>query len=138
MRKKYPSSLKDKKDWEEFIKDPGNLYNKDDFLNKEKEVILKTKKIDLHGLTLNEANERIRKFIINSNERGYKKLLVVTGKGLRSKVYNDPYRSKDMNTLKHSVPDFIKNDQQLSEIISKISEASMEDGGEGAFYLYLK
>jgi len=138
VRKKYPSSLKDKKDWEEFIKDPGNLYNKDDFLNKEKEVILKTKKIDLHGLTLNEANERIRKFIINSNERGYKKLLVVTGKGLRSKVYNDPYRSKDMNTLKHSVPDFIKNDQQLSEIISKISEASMEDGGEGAFYLYLK
>ena len=116
----------------------GNPQPKETDVLKENIATNKVQKLDLHGFSLDDANEMVKNFIIKSFNDGYKKLLVVTGKGLRSKVYNDPYRAKDMNTLKHSVPDFIKNDQQLSEIISKISEASMEDGGEGAFYLYLK
>ncbi len=138
VKKKYPSNPQDQKDWEQFIKHPVNLYNKDNILDEEKKVILKTKKIDLHGLKLNEANELIRKFITNAYEKGYKKLLVVTGKGLRSKIHNNPYRSEEMNTLKYSVPNFIQNNQNLSEKISKISKASLKDGGEGAFYVYLK
>ena len=77
VKKKYPSNPQDQKDWEQFIKHPVNLYNKDNILDEEKKVILKTKKIDLHGLKLNEANELIRKFITNAYEKGYKKLLVV-------------------------------------------------------------
>ena len=98
----------------------------------------KTKKLDLHGFSLSDANKNVKKFIINEYKNGNKKLLIVTGKGLRSKVYDDPYRSQKMNTLKNSVPEFIKNDQDLIEKISRISQASLKDGGDGAFYIYLK
>ena len=138
VKKKYVVAQEDEKEWEQFIKQPGSLYNKDEVLEKEKFEIRKTKKIDLHGFTLSEANKNAKKFIINAYKNGYKKLLIVTGKGLRSKVYNDPYRSQKMNTLKNSVPYFIKNDQNLNDKIIKISQASLKDGGEGAFYIYLK
>ena len=96
------------------------------------------KKLDLHGFSLIEANKKVKKFIIESFDNGYKKLLIVTGKGLRSKVHKNPYLSEQMNVLKHSVPEFIQNDEDLFEKISRMSTADLKDGGEGAFYIFLK
>ena len=92
----------------------------------------------MHGLSLHKANEEAKKFIIKSFEDKYKKLLIITGKGSRSKVHKNPYLSEQMNILKYSVPEFIKNDQDLLGKISKISKAELKDGGEGAFYIFLK
>ena len=80
----------------------------------------------------------VKKFVIESSNHGYKKLLVITGKGLRSKSYNDPYVSEKLNVLRYSVPEFIKNDEDLKNKISRILKADIKDGGEGAIYIFLK
>ena len=138
MKKKYPVTSKDKKDWITFTKRSEKIYNKDDAFVKQNTIISKTKRLDLHGLSLSQANKIVKKFIIESFEYGYKKLLIITGKGLRSKVYPNPYLSEKMNVLKHSVPEFIKSDEDLFEKIKRISIADLKDGGEGAFYIFLK
>ena len=80
----------------------------------------------------------VKKFVLDSISSGYKKIIIITGKGLRSKVYDDPYRSKEMGVLKNSVPEFIRNDEDLKGKISKITKAELKDGGEGALYIFLK
>ena len=132
MKKKYSASSKDKKDWVNFTKQIGNIGVKEDDLLEENQQINKVRKIDLHGYSLNNANKVVKKFIIESFNQNYKKLLIVTGKGSRSKSYDDPYISESLSVLKNSVPEYIKNDENLNSIISKIVQASQKDGGEGA------
>ena len=129
-------SDKDKKDWEKFISRNDKLPNKD--LKHKKENYYITKSIDLHGYTLEEANKSIQDFINKSYEESINKLIVVTGKGLHSNNEKDPYVSKDFSILKHSVPEFIKKNIELMKKISEIKGAKIEDGGDGAFYIYLK
>ena len=129
-------SDKDKKDWEDFLSGDEKLPDKD--INKEKKNISKIKHIDLHGYSLEEANKIIKDFIFNSYNNEISKLIVVTGKGLHSDNHSNPYISKDLSILKYSVPEFIKNDEEFMKIIIEIKEASMEDGGTGSFYIYLK
>ena len=127
---------KDQKDWQNFIDGNEKLKNKD--LNYKKETFEKSTSIDLHGYTLSEANEHIKTIILDSYERDIKKILVVTGKGLHSQNEKDPYVSKDLSILKHSVPNFIQKDEELKNLIRDMKEAKVEDGGSGAFYIYLK
>ena len=129
-------SDKDKKDWENFLSSEDKLPNKDNKFQKKK--YFKIKSIDLHKYTLEEANKAILNFINKSYEDKINKLIVVTGKGLHSNNEKDPYVSKDLSILKHSVPEFIKNDFEIMKKITEISEAKIEDGGDGAFYIYLK
>ncbi len=129
-------SDKDKKDWEKFINSKEKLPNKD-YTDKEKKKF-QIKKIDLHGFNLIEANKKIEKFINTAFEEDIKKIIVITGKGLHSQNENDPYVSKDFGILKYSVPEFIKKNKNLMKIILKIDEATINDGGSGAFYIYLK
>ena len=131
-------SDKDKKDWKNFISNKEKLSNKDLYLsnNKIEKKIIKT--IDLHGFSLENANNVIEEFIIQCFKKNVNKIIVITGKGLRSKSIRNPYISKDLSILKHSVPDFIKSKSNLMKIIKKIEEAKIEDGGGGAFYIYLK
>ena len=138
VKKKFSATSKDKKDWVSFIKKSEKIYDKDSEFTSQNINQNITKKLDLHGNSLDEANKKVKKFIIKSFEEGHKKLLIVTGKGLRSKVYKDIYRSKKMSVLKHSVPEYIKNDEDLLHRINKIEIASLKDGGEGAIYIYLK
>ena len=138
MKKKHFVTPKDKKDWDVFTKQMGDISPKESDLLKENIEINKVKKLDLHGSSLIEANKIIKKFIIESFNNGYKKLLVVTGKGLRSKSYNNPYVSEKLNVLRYSVPEFIKNDENLNNKISRIAQADIKDGGEGAIYIFLK
>ena len=129
-------SNKDKKAWEEFLSTNEKLPNKDSELNKK--INLKIKHIDLHGYTLEDANKAIQKYIENAYESGVSKIIVVTGKGLHSDVEKDPYVSKDLSILKYSVPEFIENNIELVEKINEIKDANIEDGGSGAFYIFLK
>ena len=129
-------SDKDKKDWENFLSNKEKLPNKDNTFKKK--IFFKTKSIDLHGFTLDEANNFIEDFIMKSYEENINKLIVVTGKGLHSQNEKDPYVSKDLSILKYSVPEFILNNKKLTNIIYDIQDANIEDGGKGAFYIFLK
>ena len=129
-------SDKDKKDWDNFISKTDQLPNKDNFEKNNK--VKKTKSLDLHGYSLDEANRVIENFIKKSYEEKVSKLIIVTGKGLHSSNEKDPYVSKDLGILKHSIPEFVKNNLELMKVISDIKDASIEDGGSGAFYIYLK
>jgi DNA-nicking Smr family endonuclease len=137
VKKKTFLSPKDKKEWLEFTKQPLNLTDKDYIVEKQN-IIGETKKLDLHGYSLEDANNCVKKFITQSYNSKIKKLLIITGKGLRSKVPSDPYRSVNMNILKNSVPEYIKNNSDLFSKISKISNADIKHGGDGAFYIILK
>ena len=129
MKKKYFASSKDKKDWAEFTKQMGNISVKESDFLEENQQKIKVRKLDLHGYSLNDANKVIKKFIIESFNKRYNKLLIVTGKGLRSKSYDNPYISKNLSVLKNSVPEYIKNDENLNSIINKITQADQKDGG---------
>ena len=129
-------SEKDKKDWENFLSSHEKLPNKD--FKKPNQKIYKTKLIDLHGYSLEEANNAIEEFIKISFKEKINKLIVVTGKGLHSQNEKDPYVSKDLSILKYSVPEFISNNKDLMKIIIDIRDANIEDGGSGAFYIFLK
>ena len=135
MNKKL--SDKDKKDWKNFLSNKEKIIDKDlNLENKLKKNLTRT--IDLHGLSLDEANLEVEKFIIESHKKNANKIIVITGKGLRSKNINNPYLSKDLSILKNSVPEFIKSNKNLMKTIIEIKKASLEDGGSGAFYIYLK
>jgi DNA-nicking Smr family endonuclease len=138
VKKKYIASSKDKKDWLDFTKQIGNISPKENDLSQENIEIKKVLKLDLHGSSLTESNKMVKKFINECFNRGYKKLLIVTGRGLRSKSYDNPYVSEKLSVLKYSVPEFIKNDENLNNKISRISKAEIKDGGEGAIYIFLK
>ena len=129
-------SDKDKKDWQKFISGNEKIPNKD--LKKITTKISKTKSIDLHGYSLENANQVIEAFIEKSYEEEVNKLIVVTGKGLHSDNQNNPYVSKDLSILKYSVPEFIHSNQNLMKIIDFMQDAKIEDGGSGAFYIHLK
>jgi DNA-nicking Smr family endonuclease len=129
-------SDKDKKDWERFITSEEKVIDKDSKSNLK--TTQKNKYIDLHGYSLEDANKKIENLIIESYLEKIKKIIVVTGKGLHSQNEKNPYVSKDLSILKYSIPEFIKRNPDLVKLINKIEEASIEDGGSGAFYIYLK
>jgi len=129
-------SDKDKKDWEKFITSGENLPDKESNIKDQK--IKKIRTFDLHGYSLDEANQKIEELITHSYNSGITKLTIVTGKGLHSNNEKNPYVSKDLGILKYSVPDYIKNNNNLMSMINDIKDAIVEDGGQGAFYIFLK
>ena len=129
-------SDKDKIDWENFLKSKEKLIDKD---SKNKiNITFSTKSIDLHGYTLEQANKAVENFITKSFFEKVNKLIVVTGKGIHSDNEKNPYVSKDLSILKYSVPEFISNNKKLMQMINDMQDAKIEDGGSGAFYIYLK
>ena len=129
-------SNKDKKDWENFLSKNDPLPNKD-LVNKKKYTHDK-KYYDFHGFSLDDANKTIHKLIKDSYRNGIRKLVIVTGKGIHSDNEKNPYSSKDLGILKYSLPEYIKNQSELMELINEIKDADIEDGGSGAFYIFLK
>ncbi len=138
MKKKYKATLKDKKEWIEFTEHFNDVYDKDASTRKNNVNSDRFRKIDLHGYSLDEANQIVKNFIINSFDNGYKRLLIITGKGSRSKTHNNPYLSEKLSVLKNSVPDYIKNDKSLEDKVLQISKADLKDGGEGAISIILR
>ncbi len=138
MKKKYSVPQKDKKDWINFTKKMENIFVKEDNSFKENQERNKIRKLDLHGYSLEDANKIVKKFITEAFDNNYRKLLIVTGKGSRSKSYDNPYISKNLSVLKNAIPEYIKNDENLNSIINKVTQAERKDGGEGAINIYLK
>ena len=138
VKKNYINSPdKDKQDWKNFINNKEKIFNKD-FVHKKNIRYEKIKRIDLHGYTIEEANKVVEQFIQKCFDEDVTKIIVITGKGLRSKNVKNPYLSKDLSILKYSVPEFIEKNKSLTQFIIEITDAKIEDGGSGAFYIYLK
>ena len=129
-------SDKDRKDWKNFLEKKEKLPNKD--LEKKENNQNLIKSIDLHGFTLEEANNKVESFLIDCFDQKVSKAIIVTGKGLHSQNDKDPYISKKFGILKNSVPEFIKNNPILMKIIKSITNAEIADGGSGALYIFLK
>ena len=129
-------SDKDRKDWQKFLDSSDKLYNKD--VHQVNNRIISERSIDLHGYTLEEANKKISEFIENCYVNKVKKINVITGKGMRSKNLDDPYQSKDLSILKHSVPEYIKNSPELMSKIINIDFDSVNSPSKGNFYIFLK
>ena len=137
MTKYKDLSPEDKKNWEDYIKNPSDIFDKDksNSINTEKKSRFR---FDLHGFTLDQANKKVKEIILSCTEKKYKEILVITGKGKHSTNDKDIYTSKDLGRLKYSVPEFITSDQELSSLIVSIQEAKIKDGGEGAIIIKLK
>ena len=129
-------SKKDKKDWENFLSKNDKLADKD--LKEDNCRTYISKSLDLHGFSLDEANKKVESFLNDCFEKSVNKVLIVTGKGLHSQNDKDPYKSNKLGILKYSVPEFIKNNSELKKKIKNISDADIENGGAGAFYVFLK
>ena len=129
-------SDKDKKDWQNFIDSSDKIQSKDIDHPLNNKIMVRS--IDLHGYTLEEANKEISRFIENSFLDGVKKINVITGKGMRSKNIDDPYQSSDLSILKHSIPEYIKNNSELMKKIIKIDFDSVNSPSKGNFDIFLK
>ena len=136
MIKKKDLSQEDKKTWEDYIKDPSDVYDKEK--NNQKTVRKKRFKFDLHGFTLDDANKKVKEILFFCIKSKYKELLLITGKGLHSTNDKETYISKDFGKLKFSVPEFIKSDPEINKLIVSINEAEVKDGGEGAILIKLR
>ena len=137
MNKKKDLSEKDLNTWKAYIKNPSDLYDKEKN-NRENQERKERFRFDLHGHTLDEANQRVREIIFLCVKQKYKEILFITGKGLHSTSDNDAYASKDLSKLKYSVPEFIKSDEDLNKFAFSISYADIKDGGEGAILVKLR
>jgi len=131
-------SDKDKKDWKSFVLSKDKIINKDLSFEEGNNYKKKIEKIDLHGYSLEDANKKIEKFLYKSFEKGIQKVIVITGKGLRSKNAENPYVSEDLSLLKNSIPEYINQNLNLKKIIKRLEKANIKDGGEGALYVFLK
>ena len=137
MKKKEDISNPDKESWEEYLKNPKDIFDKE-LDDKKLSDRPKRYRFDLHGFTLLEANEKIRELISSCQKKGFKEILLITGKGLHSNVDSNAYVSKDLSKLRFAVPEYIKSQGELSDKVIEIEEAEIKDGGEGALIIKLK
>ena len=103
-----------------------------------KKLSLNSKKKIYKGHGLNNSNQiKKKKILPKFNLKlliAYFKKLILLAKNYILRMYN----YKNLGILKHSVPEFIKSDNELMSKINNIEEANIEDGGSGAFYIHLK
>ena len=137
MNKHKDLSPEDKKNWEDYIKNPSDIFDKDKTNSVDNEKKSRFR-FDLHGFTLDEANKKVKEIILSCTEKKYKEILFITGKGKHSTNDKDIYTSKDLGRLKYSVPEFINSNQELRSLIVSIQDAKIKDGGEGAIIIKLK
>ena len=137
MIKKKDLSKEDINTWKTYIKNPSDIYDKDKNISQNQERKNRFR-FDLHGYTLDEANQKVKNLITTCAKNKYKEILLITGKGLHSNSDSDAYVSRNLSKLKYSVPEFIKNNEELSKFIISLSDADLKDGGEGAILIKLK
>ena len=130
-------SDKDKNDWNNFINSKNKLEDKDKTSNIRNNTQSKMS-IDLHGYTLDQANNKVRELILNCFDKGIRNINIITGKGNRSSNQKDPYQSKDLSILKYAVPDYITNNSDLMDKILKIDQETVNEASSGSFNILLK
>ena len=137
MIKKKNSNQEDKKIWEDYIKNPSDVYDKDQIISNDFRKRDRYK-FDLHGFTLDEANKKVKEILEHCVKNQFKELLLITGKGIHSTSYDDTYISRNLGKLKYSVPEFLKTNSDLNKLIISINDADEKDGGAGAIIIKLK
>lgn len=137
MKKKEDISKLDKESWAEYLKNPKDIFDKE-LEDRKPSNRLERYRFDLHGFTLLEANEKIRELINSCQKKGFKEILLITGKGLHSNVDKNAYASKDLSKLRFAVPEYIKSQKELFDKVFEIKGAEIKDGGEGALIIKLK
>ena len=137
MKKKDDPFKTDREQWEEYLKNPNDIFDKE-LIEKKFFGTKKRYRFDLHGFTLSHANKKVRELIINCQEKGFSEILLITGKGLHSNIEKNTYVSKELSKLKFSVPEYINSHKELSDKIYSMEQASIVDGGEGAIIIKLK
>ena len=137
MIKKKNISQEDINTWKNYIKSPTDITDKDSIQSENNSKNTRFK-YDLHGFTLDKANEKVKEIILSCVKKNYKEILLVTGKGIHSNTENNVYASKDLSKLRYSVPEYIKSNLDLSKHIVSISNANKIDGGDGAIIIKLK
>ena len=136
MKKRSKLSEKDKKSWEDFLKSPLNIEDKEESKSQIRKYL--RFKFDLHGLSIDEANKKVTEIIENCYEKGFKEILLITGQGHHSNLDKNVYVSKDHSTLKGTIPEFIKNNSALHSKVIKMENAPLKEGGKGALIIRLK
>jgi len=135
--KKKDLSKEDKETWDNFTREPSDIYDKD--LQITDDNLRRNRlRYDLHGFTLEDANRKVKDLILSGIRNKFKEILLITGKGLHSNTDEDTYVSKNLSKLRFSVPEFINSCDELSKFVVSISEASLKDGGSGAILIKLK
>jgi len=137
VKKKEDIPKSDKENWAEYLKNPKDIFDKE-LIESKIPKRHERYRFDLHGFTLIEANKKVGNLINSCQEKGFKEILLITGKGLHSNTDKDTYVSKDLSKLKYSVPEFIKTQKDLSDKVFEIQQASIKDGGDGALIIKLK
>lgn len=92
-------------------------------------------RIDLHGMTLDQAHPALSRFILMSSSRGFRLVLVITGKSQRDDPHDPMPRQRGI--LKRQVPMWLRM-APLNSAVLDISEAHIRHGGGGAYYVYLR
>tara|TARA_B100001564_G_C20245404_1_gene492404 strand:+ start:51 stop:470 length:420 start_codon:yes stop_codon:yes gene_type:complete len=136
IKKKDPNQ-EDKKTWDDYIKNPSDIYDKDQGISNNLQRRERFK-FDLHGFTLDAANKKVKEIIEHCVKNNFRELLLITGKGIHSTNDEDVYTSKNLGKLKYSVPEFIKTNSELNKYIISINDAEIKDGGDGAIIIRLK
>ena len=136
MKKKSTLSEKDKKIWEDYLKNPSDVKDKEEYESEKKKFL--RYKFDLHGLSIEEATKKVSEIIENCYDKGVSEILLITGQGHHSNLEKNVYVSKDHSTLKGTIPEFIKNTSSLYSKIAKMDNALQRDGGKGALVIRLK
>ena len=129
-------SDKDLKDWNKFVTSKDKVHSKDEVnknsINKNKSTFV----IDLHGFSLEQANKFVEKTIYECFENQISKVNIITGKGMRSKSAEDPYKSSDLSILKNSIPEFISSNADLMKLVKNIQNTDKKNSG--SFEVFLK
>ena len=136
MKKKSTLSEKDKKIWEDYLKNPSDVKDKEEYESEKKKFL--RYKFDLHGLSIEEATKKVSEIIENCYDKGVSEILLITGQGHHSNLEKNVYVSKDHSTLKGTIPEFIKNTSSLYSKIAKIDNALPREGGKGALVIRLR
>ena len=98
---------------------------------------MKFKKTGAEKTTITrDLNKFVEKTINECFEKQISKINIITGKGMRSKSVEDPYKSSELSILKHSIPEFINSNVELMKKIKSID--STDEKSLGSFNVYLK
>jgi DNA-nicking Smr family endonuclease len=96
-------------------------------------------RVDLHGMRQHEAHAALRRFLLSCQSRGFRYVLIITGKGKRSGLDADHIGEglSERGILKRNVPRWL-DEPDLRAVVVSFTVAAIQHGGEGAIYVHLR
>ncbi len=96
-------------------------------------------RLDLHGMTQDDAHASLVGFIRRCSPQGLRTVLVITGKGGAGRTSRDDHDAipRERGVLKRNVPRWLGG-HELSSLVISYTSAHVRHGGEGAIYVRLR